>query len=105
MYPVEFQTQSDLSGRVLGDSLMDEVEDVYLYILHALVSISMEMSRHLGLLCIVCYLVKVPLKPVFETIFGLADVLFPTSRAGYTVHQIVAIAADVVLPSVFLTPD
>ena len=62
VYPVKFQTQSDLSDRPLGDKLIDEAEDVYLYILHALMSISVEMSRHLGLLHIMCYLVKVPLK-------------------------------------------
>ena len=95
VYPVKFETQSDLS-RALGDSLIDEGKDVYLYIPHALVSsISVEMFRHLGLLYIVYYLVKVPLK------LCLADVLFPTSCAGYTVHQAVAITADVVSFSVF----
>ena len=58
---------------------MDEVEDVDFHIIHPLVSISVEMSRHLGLLRIMCYLVEVPLEPLFQTILGLADVLFPTS--------------------------
>ena len=61
-------------------------------------SISIEMSR-LGLLRIVCYLVEVPLKP--QTVLGLADVLFPTPREGYTVHHIVGIAADIVPCLVF----
>ena len=84
---------------------MDEVEDMYFYILHALVSISIEISRHLGLLRIVCYLVEVHLEPLFQAVLGLTDVLFPASRAGYTVYHIVAVAADVVSRSVFLTRD
>ena len=105
MYPVEFQSRSDFSGRAVGDSLLDEVKDMYFYILQAMVSISVEMSRHLSLLHIMCYLIEVPLKPLFQTVLGLADILFPTSRAGYTVYQIVAVAADVVSCSVLLTRD
>ena len=105
MYPVEFQTQSDINGRALHNSLMDEVEDMDFHILHALVSISVEMSQHLGLLRIMCYLVEVPLEPLFHTVLGLADVLFPTSCAGYTVYQIDAVAADVVSCSILLSGD
>ena len=90
MYPVEFQTQSDVSGRALGSSLVDEVENVDFHITHLVVSISVKMSRHLGLLRIVCYLVEVPLEPLFQTVLGLADVLFPASCAGYTIYQVVA---------------
>ena len=89
MYPVEFQTQSDVSGRALGSSLVDEVEDVDFHIVHPVVSISVEMSRHLGFLRIMCYLVEVPLEPLFQTVLGLADVLFPASCAGYTIYQVV----------------
>ena len=105
VYPVKFQSQSDVSGRALGDSLMDEVKDVYPHILHTLVSISIEMYRHLGLLRIVCYLVEVLLKPLFQTVLGLTDVLFPASCAGSTLHQIVTVAADVVSCSAFLACD
>ena len=83
VYPVEFQTYSDVSGRALGSSLVDEVEDVDFHIIHPLVSISVEMSQHLGLLSIMCYLVEVPLDPLCQTVLGLADILFPTSCAGY----------------------
>ena len=68
MYPVEFQTQSDVNGRALCDSLMNEVKDMDSHILYAVVSIPIEMSRHLGLLCIMCYLVEVPLEPLFQTV-------------------------------------
>ena len=44
VYPVEFQTQSDISGGALCDSLMDEVMDVDSHILYGLVSISVEMT-------------------------------------------------------------
>ena len=55
---------------------MDEVEDVDFHITHPMVSISVEMSQHLSLLRIMCYLVEVPLEPLFQTVLGLADVLF-----------------------------
>ena len=84
---------------------MDEVEDVDFHIIHPLVSISVEMSRHLGLLRIMCYLVEVPLEPLFQTVLGLADVLFPTSCAGYTIYQVVACTADVVSCSVLFPCD
>ena len=84
---------------------MNEVEDMDFHILHALVSISIEISRHLGLLHIMCYLVEVPLEPLFQTVLGLAYILFSASRAGYAVHQIVAIAADVVSCSILPTAD
>ena len=84
---------------------MDEVEDVDFHIIHPLVSISVEMSRHLGLLRIMCYLVEVPLKPLFQTVLGLADVLFPKSCAGYTIYQVVACTADVVSCSVLFARD
>ena len=105
VYPIKFHAQSNLSSGAHGDSLMDEVEDVYLNILYALMSISVEMSRHLGLLCIVCHLIEVPLIPLFQTVLGLANILFSASCVGYTVQQIVVVAADVVSCSVFLAPD
>ena len=89
MYGVEFQTQSDLNGGTLCDTL---------------VSIPSEMSQHLGLLHIMCYLIEVPLEPLFQTVLGLANILLLTSCAGYTVHQIVTVAADG-LCSVHLSGD
>ena len=44
------------------------VKDMDSHILYAVVSIRIEMSRHLGLLCIMCYLVEVPLEPLFQTV-------------------------------------
>ena len=81
MYPVKFQTQTDFRGRALGDSLMDEVRDVNLHIIHGLASISVEMSRHLGLLRIMCYLVEVPLEPLFQTVL-----VWPTYCFLHLVH-------------------
>ena len=40
VYPVKFQTQSDVSGRNLGSSLMDKVENVDFHVTHPVVSIS-----------------------------------------------------------------
>ena len=105
MYPVKFQTQSDLSGRALGDSLMDDVRYVDLYILHSLVSISVEMSQHLCLLCIVCYLTEFSLEPLFQTVLCLAIELFLASGASYTIHKIVAVAVDLVSCLIFLALD
>ena len=104
VYPVEFQTQSDVSGTALGISL-DEVEDVDFHIAHPVVSISVEMSRHLGLIRIMCYLVEMPLEPMFQTVLGLADVLFPAYCAGYTIYQVVTVTADVVSCSVLFACD
>ena len=92
MYPVKFQTQTDFRGRALGDSLMDEVEDVNLHIIHGLASISVEMSRHLGLLRIMCYLVNA-LGTSVSDCSCLADVLFLASGAHYAIHQVAAVAA------------
>ena len=96
MYPVKFQGQSDVSDRDLCDSLMKKVKNVDSHILYALVSISVEMAGHLGLLRIVCYLIELPLEPLFQTVLALAHILFPTSCAGYTVYQVVPVTADVV---------
>ena len=105
MYPVKFQTQSDVSGGALGESLMDEVEDMDGHILHAKVSISVEMSRHFSLLCIMYFLVEVPSEPLFQTVLGLPNILFPTSCEGYTVYQILTVAADVVSCAILLSGD
>ena len=82
MYPVKFQTQSDFVGGALGDSVIDEVKDMDLHILNALVSISVEMSHHLGLLNIMSYLVEVILKLLFQDVLCLEDVLFLASGAS-----------------------
>ena len=95
MYPVKFQAQSDVSGRALCDSLMDKVKDVDSHILYPLVSISVEISRHLGLFRIMYYLIEVPLEPLFQTVLGLAHILFSTHCARDAVYQTVAVAADV----------
>ena len=84
---------------------MDEVEDVDFHITPPMVSISVEMSRHHGLLRIMCYLVEVPLEPLFQTVLSLADVLFPASCAGYTIYQVVACTADVVTCSLLFACD
>ena len=39
---------------------------------------------------------KRPLEPLFQTVLGLANILFPASGAGDAVYQIVTVAADVV---------
>ena len=77
MYPVEFQTQSDVNGRALCDSLMNKVKDMDSYILYAVVSVPVEMSQHLGLLCIMCYLVEVPLEPLFQAVLGRPTYCLP----------------------------
>ena len=77
MYPVEFQTQSDVNGRALCDSLMNKVKDMDSYILYAVVSVPVEMSQHLGLLCIMHYLVEVPLEPLFQAVLGRPTYCLP----------------------------
>ena len=75
---------------------MDEVEDMDFHITHPVVSISVEMSQHLSFLHIMCYLVEVPLEPLFQTVLGLADVLFPASCAGYTLTLAAGTAQEVI---------
>ena len=47
------------------------------------------------------YLIEMPLESLFQTVFGLAHILFFASSAGYTVYQIVAVACHVVFRVVF----
>ena len=46
-----------------------------------------------------------PLEPLFQTVLGLANIMFPTSGGGDAVYQIVIVAADVVASSIRLTGD
>ena len=47
------------------------------YILYAVVSVPVEMSQHLGLLCIMHYLVEVPLEPLFQAVLGRPTYCLP----------------------------
>ena len=101
MNPVKLTTQSDVGGGVLHGAQMDEVEDMYFYVRQTLVSISVEMSRHLVFFHIVHYLVEVALEPLFQTVLCLPYILLLASPTGDTISKVVAFALHVVFGAVF----
>ena len=74
MDPVKLTSQPDVGGGVLDGAQVDKVEDMDFHVRQTLVSISVEMSRHvLDFLC-------------------LAYILFLASPAGDAVDKVVAFA-------------
>ena len=101
MHPVEFPSQFDVLGGTLCGVKGDKVKYMYFHVLQTLVSISVEMSGHFGFLHIMHYQVEVPLEYLFQTVLGLANILFFASSAGYAIDQVVAVACHVVFRTVF----
>ena len=74
---------------------------MYFYVHQTLVSISVEMSRHLSFFHIVQYLVEVTLEPLFQTVLCLPYILLIASAAGDTIDKVVAFARHIVFGAVF----
>ena len=59
------------------------------------------MSRYLIFVFLMLYQIEGSLEMFVKAILCLADILFTTSCAGYTVHQVVTIAVGLLLFRVF----
>ena len=101
MNPVKLTTQSDVGGSVLDGAQVDKVEDMYYYVHQTLVSIRVEMCRHLSFFHIVHYLVEVTLEPLFQTVLCLPYILLLASLTGDTIDKVVTFARYVVFGAVF----
>ena len=101
MNPVKLTPQSDVVGGVFDGAQVDKVEDMYFYVHQTLVSIPVEMSRHLIFFHIVHYLVEVILEPLFQTVLCLPYILFLASPTGDAIDKVVAFACHVVFGAVF----
>ena len=68
-------------------------------------SISVEMSGHIGFLQVMYHLVEMTLESLFQAVFGLAYILFLASSAGDAVDEVVAVARHIVSCAIFSACD